>query len=151
MTGGADPLRSYSSDKDLLHASCVALEGRAVLIQGASGSGKSGLALQLMALGCALVADDRTEVWREGDKLWANAPDRLRGLIEAREVGLLRVPAAGAQPLALIVDMNTPETERLPAWHSHHISGLPIPVLRKSELPHFPAAIATYLRGQREA
>ncbi|MEL7012605.1 MAG: HPr kinase/phosphatase C-terminal domain-containing protein [Pseudomonadota bacterium] len=151
MAAGADPSRPAASQKDLLHASCVAVEGKAVLIQGASGSGKSGLALQLMALGCALVADDRTVVWRAGDTVWVNAPDRLRGLIEAREVGILRVPATGAQPLALIVDMNTSETERLPPWHCCDISGVPIPVLRKSELPHFPAAITTYLRGQREA
>ena len=151
MTGRADPSRPSASHQDVLHASCVALEGRAVLIFGASGSGKSGLALQLIALGAALVADDRTLVWREDDTLWADVPDRLRGLIEVREVGILRVPPVGPQPVALIVDMNTPETERLPPWHTQAISGLLIPVLRNSELPHFPAAIMTYLRGQREA
>ena len=41
----------------LLHASCVAVAGRAVLITGPSGSGKSSLALTLLAHGAALVAD----------------------------------------------------------------------------------------------
>ena len=56
-----------SHGETIVHASCVARDGRAVLIRGASGSGKSGLALQLMALGAGLVADDRTRLWREGD------------------------------------------------------------------------------------
>ncbi|MEL6647548.1 MAG: HPr kinase/phosphatase C-terminal domain-containing protein [Pseudomonadota bacterium] len=140
-----------SKHRDIVHASCVAVQGRAAMITGASGAGKSALALQLIALGAELVADDRTELWREGDQVWADAPDRLRGLIEAREVGILKLAPAGAHPLAVVIDMDTPETERLPAHHAMQLSGLPIPVLRKSELPHFPAAIMTYLRGQREA
>ena len=54
MTQGVAPL--------ILHGSCVAVEGRGVLIVGPSGAGKSSLALALMALGAELVADDRTEV-----------------------------------------------------------------------------------------
>jgi HPr kinase/phosphorylase len=46
----------------VLHATTVAIGGRGVLILGPSGSGKSGLALELMAMGAGLVADDRTEV-----------------------------------------------------------------------------------------
>ena len=50
-----------------------------------------------------------------------------------------------------LVDMDTPETERLPERHNRDILRCIIPVLRKSELAHFPAAILTYLRGHREA
>jgi len=60
MTERESVPRSDPTQENVLHASCVCLEGRAVLIRGASGSGKSGLALQLIALGAALVADDRT-------------------------------------------------------------------------------------------
>ena len=129
----------------------MAAHGRAALITGASGTGKSALALQLMAHVAGLVADDRALIRRAADQLWADAPGRLSGMIEAREVGILRVTPVGAHPLAVVIDMDTPETERLPAHHAMQLSGLPIPVLRKSELPHFPAAIMTYLRGQREA
>ena len=62
------------ASSDILHATCVAFGANAVLILGAAGSGKSALALQLMALGCDLVSDDRTAVVAEGAKLIAAAP-----------------------------------------------------------------------------
>ena len=65
--------------QSILHASCVAIQGRAVLIIGASGRGKSGLALQLMAFGAKLVSDDRTEVVLEQGKLIARAPATIGG------------------------------------------------------------------------
>jgi len=135
----------------VLHASCVAVEGRAALIRGASGSGKSGLALQLMAHGAALVADDRTRLWREGGKVMACAPATIRGRIEAREMGILRAPATGPAAVALIIDMDRAETERLPPRRETQLLGLTLPLVRKSGLPHFPAAILTYLKGRRDA
>ena len=72
----------------VLHATCVAWEGRAVLIRGASGAGKSSLGLELMAWGCGLVADDRTELWAREGRLMARCPVAIRGLIEARGVRL---------------------------------------------------------------
>ncbi|WP_111732134.1 HPr kinase/phosphorylase [Roseovarius amoyensis] len=135
----------------VLHASCVAIDGRAVLIRGASGSGKSGLALQLMALGAGLVADDRTRLWRNGAALMADAPATLRGRIEAREVGILTAPAAGPAEVVLVVDMDTVETDRLPPMRRMPIHGVGLPLVRKSHLAHFPAAILTYLKGGRDA
>ena len=49
---------------ETLHASTVALDGRAVLISGPSGSGKSDLALRLLDRGFTLVSDDQTIVRR---------------------------------------------------------------------------------------
>ena len=46
----------------ILHATCIAWQGRGVLIRGPSGSGKSALALGLMAHGAVLVADDRVKL-----------------------------------------------------------------------------------------
>lgn len=140
-----------ATEETTLHASCVARHGRAVLIRGASGSGKSGLALQLMALGADLVADDRTRLWRDGAHLMADAPATIRGRIEAREVGILTAPAAGPAPVALVVDMDETESDRLPETRSVTILGADIPLARKSELAHFPAAILTYLCGKRDA
>ena len=74
----------------LLHASCVAISGRGVLIIGPSGSGKSALALQLMAFGASLVADDQTELTVQGGTLIARCPPTMSGLIEARGLGILR-------------------------------------------------------------
>lgn len=133
----------------ILHATSVAIDGRAVLIRGASGSGKSGLALQLLALGAELVSDDRTVVWADDETLWADAPDTIRGKIEARGVGILRSDAAGRCAVALVVDMDEVETERLPEARETRLMGIPLPVINKSESAHFPAAVAVYLRGER--
>ncbi len=135
----------------VIHASCVVAEGRAVLIKGASGSGKSGLALQLMVLGAGLVADDQTRLWRETAGIWADAPEAIRGKIEAREVGILTSEPRGPALLGLIIDLDIDETERLPPQRSETLLGTDVPLLRKSHLPHFPAAILTYLLGTRDA
>ena len=135
----------------ILHASTVARSGRAVLLRGASGSGKSGLALQLIGLGAALVADDRTCLRREGECVMADAPDPIRGRIEARGVGLLNAPTAAAVPLALVVDLDRAETERLPPFRETQLAGLALPLLYRAETPAFPAAILIYLEHGRHA
>ncbi len=135
----------------ILHASCVAVDGCAVLIRGASGQGKSGLALQLMALGAELVADDRTRVWPEGAAVMADVPMSIHGKIEARGVGILAARPAGPCKVTLLVDMDRPETERLPPERQEDLLGVSLPVIRKSEFPHFPAAILLYLKNRRLA
>lgn len=137
------------TDTETIHATCVAMADRAVLIRGASGSGKSGLALELLALGAGLVADDRTVVWAEGETLWADAPDTIRGKIEARGIGILSAPAQGPCKVALVVNMDEVETERLPQARKARLMGIALPVINKSESAHFPAAVAVYLRGER--
>ena len=101
-------------ERENLHASCVAINGRGVLILGPSGAGKSALALQLIALGATLVADDRTDVTRHGEQVIASVPDTIGGLIEARYVGILRVEDHGPVPLGLVVDLAHTEHQRLP-------------------------------------
>ncbi|QFT57808.1 HPr kinase/phosphorylase [Sulfitobacter sp. THAF37] len=119
---------------------------RGVLIIGPSGSGKSALALQLIALGADLVADDRTRVVREGDNVIAQAPETISGLIEARGVGILRLPSAGPTPLALVVDMSHTEEERLPPQRTAFVHGRELPCLHRVEGPQFAPAILLYLR-----
>ncbi|PTW42429.1 HPr kinase/phosphorylase [Rhodovulum kholense] len=129
----------------ILHASTVAYRGRAVLIRGASGSGKSALALQLMALGASLVADDRTVLTRGPEGLVASAPETIRGLIEARGVGLLRAETVAAAPVFLAIDLDADETERMPPPREVEILGVPLPLLRRVDRPYFPAAILQFL------
>ncbi|HGG65172.1 MAG TPA: serine kinase, partial [Rhodobacteraceae bacterium] len=74
------------NDPLVVHASSVAVDGKAVLVVGPSGSGKSALCLQLMALGATLVADDRTELISSESGLIARAPETIDGMIEARGV-----------------------------------------------------------------
>lgn len=134
-----------------LHATSVSVAGRAALIRGASGSGKSALALQLIALGAELVADDRTCVSREEGLLMLSAPDAIRGLIEARGVGILNAPAAGPTPAALVVDMDAPAAPRLPPDEQASLLGLSLPLIRGSTAGFFPAAIYLYLMHGRAA
>lgn len=133
-----------------LHASAVAYDGKGVLIQGASGSGKSGLCLQLMALGALLTSDDQTELERRGDAIWASAPDPLHGLIEARGIGLLRADAAPA-PIALVIDMDQVEPDRLPPLRQFDILGVTLPLFQKVDSNAWPAGILQYLKRGRSA
>ncbi|MFZ3585333.1 HPr kinase/phosphorylase [Loktanella sp. DJP18] len=79
---------------DTVHATAVAIAGRGVLIRGRSGAGKSALALDLMAFGAVLIADDRVHLTRRGDRILATCPPVLSGLTEARGLGLLRATPA---------------------------------------------------------
>jgi HPr kinase/phosphorylase len=136
----------------LIHASSVALDGRAVLIRGASGSGKSALALQLMAFGARLIADDRTLLTDHPEGPLASAPATIRGRIEARGLGILAAAPADPAPVRLVVDLDRTETERLPPPRRADLLGHAIPLCHKQESPYFAAAILQYLKaGQAEA
>ena len=122
-----------------------------MLILGASGSGKSALALELMALGCVLVSDDQTLLQRQGAVLCATAPDALRGMIEARHVGLLAAEAQESAIVTLVVDLSRVEADRLPPERKHSLLGLELPLLHRVDAGYFPAAILQYLKGARRA
>ncbi len=112
-----------------VHASCVAIQGRAVLIGGRSGSGKSDLALRLIDRGALLVSDDYVLVRRIGDRLLATAPDTIQNRIEVRGVGILEFPAAMDVAVGLFVDLDLP-SQRLPEPDTHRvIAGLAIPLI----------------------
>jgi serine kinase of HPr protein (carbohydrate metabolism regulator) len=96
-----------------LHASCVAADGRAVLIAGPSGSGKSDLALRLLDRGFTLVSDDRTIVRKEGSKLVAIAPETIKGKLEIRGLGIVDMEAVSDMPVALVVEL-TGDMQRMP-------------------------------------
>lgn len=136
---------------ETLHASCIAIADRGLLILGPSGAGKSALALQLMALGAALVSDDRTEVRADNGQLVASAPPALQGLIEARFVGLLRAPFRPQTTLALAIDLGQTETDRLPPSRHITVQGIDLPLVLTPPHPHFPSAILCYLKGSRFA
>jgi HPr kinase/phosphorylase len=129
----------------MVHASTVMVHGQAVVLFGASGSGKSSTALMLMSLGGTLVADDRTVLTREGSQIIARCPETICGRIEARGVGILRAAATGAAPVSLFVDMDQTETERLPQSRDLTVFGLQRPLLHKVERGYFPAALMQYL------
>lgn len=125
-----------------VHASCVAINGRGLLIFGQAGSGKSDLAIRMLALGAVLVADDQVELWADGSKLMARCPARIKGLIEARHMELLRLAAPKIADSAQIVGALYPadpatELERLPEPSYTDIAGLSVP---RFTLPYFHAS-----------
>ena len=140
-----------TTDSITLHATCVAVETRGLLILGPSGAGKSSLALRLIALGAALVSDDRTRVMAEAGRLRASCPNPdLTGVIEARGVGLLRVPSVRSADIGLVADLGQPETERLPPRRTVTIAGVPVALVLQVQNDHFPDALMLYLRHGRE-
>jgi HPr kinase/phosphorylase len=117
---------------------------------GPSGSGKSALALQLMAFGAQLVADDQTEIMAQGDGLIASCPNALRGLIEARGLGILRADSIAQAKLVLVVDLSQRETDRMPPRRNVTLLGVPLELVLGSQSNHFPAAVLCYLKGGRQ-
>jgi HPr kinase/phosphorylase len=98
-----------------LHATCIAFDGGGVLLTGASGSGKSDLALRALEAGASLVADDRVVLTRADGRLIAEPPPQLAGLIEVRGLGILRWPHLPRAELRLIVALVPPDqVPRLP-------------------------------------
>jgi len=98
---------------ETIHASTVACEGRAVLILGPSGSGKSDLSLRLLDRGFVLVSDDRTIVRKAGERLIASAPPSIAGKLEIRGIGIVEMEVVTDVPVALAVEL-TSDITRMP-------------------------------------
>ncbi|MBC6407987.1 MAG: HPr kinase/phosphatase C-terminal domain-containing protein [Rhodobacteraceae bacterium] len=134
----------------ILHATAVSVDDAALVIIGASGSGKSSLALDMMSLGARLVADDRVQLRRAGTEIIASAPDAIRGLIEARGLGILNAEPGAPCPVHAVLDLDQIETERLPPQRTIRLLGQTRPLLHNVDTPAFPAALQHYLRWGRQ-
>ena len=114
---------------EMVHASAVACEDRAVLISGPSGSGKSDLALRLLDRGFTLVSDDQTLIRRDGDRLLASPPATIAGKLEVRGVGIVDMSHVENVPVSLLVEL-TRELERMPPDdRQRQLLGLAIPLV----------------------
>lgn len=134
----------------LVHASTVAIEGKGLLITGASGRGKSGLALQLMAYGARLISDDQTHLSRVGTDIIASAPETIAGMIEMRGVGLLNASTAPPTPLRYVIDMDHTETERLPPVRFKTLLDVNLPLINRSDHAAWPAGLMQLVKEGRQ-
>ena len=120
-------------------------ERAAVLILGPSGAGKSTLALALMAIGGELVADDRTDLSVSQGRLIADCPPALRGMIEARGLGVLAATYNGPSEVTLLVDLGATEPQRLPLAAERALLGIGLPLVKGPMRPHFASAVRQLL------
>lgn len=129
-----------------VHASTVALEGRAVLITGQSGSGKSDLALRLLDRGFVLVSDDQSVLKRDGDRLLASAPPNIAGKLEVRGIGIVDMDHQDNVPVALVIELMT-DMQRLPDdGRERHFLGVAVPMVTIDALTaSAPAKVALAL------
>jgi serine kinase of HPr protein (carbohydrate metabolism regulator) len=132
---------------ETVHATCVAIGDRGVLIQGRSGAGKSDLALRLIDRGAILVADDYTTLTREDGLLRASAPPTIAGMIEVRGIGILPSPYRDDVEVALVVDLDQ-APERVPEDSaSRTFYGVGVPALALCGLePSAPIKVELALR-----
>jgi serine kinase of HPr protein (carbohydrate metabolism regulator) len=123
-----------------IHASCVVLKrsmfkapaGAGILLLGKSGSGKSDLALRLIARGAKLVSDDRTDLFLERGKLAARAPGSIKGLIEVRGLGIVALPSAAKArvSLAVLLEGQKARQPQPECYKSPFDLSAPVPLLR---------------------
>lgn len=115
--------------KQNIHATCIKLNKRGILILGQSGKGKSDLALRLiMRFGAKLVADDRVDIFLDKGWITASAPDMLKGLLEVRGVGILKFPPTKKTKIDLVVNLDAAKVERLPEIRFYELLGKDIPL-----------------------
>ena len=123
------PMAAPRLSAETVHASTVAMDGRAVLITGPSGAGKSDLALRLLDRGFTLVSDDQTVVKRDGSRLVASAPPNIAGKLEIRGIGIVDMETVANVSVALLVEL-TSDIQRLPDdSRERPILGIPLPLV----------------------
>ena len=100
-------------NKKNVHGTAVSIDGKGLLILGQSGSGKSQLALALITHGAKLISDDQVILINTESEIILSAPKSISGKIEARFIGILKMPVLIA-PLYLVIDLDQKELDRLP-------------------------------------
>ena len=136
-----------------VHGSCVELRGRGALVIGKPGAGKSSLAIELISLGASLVGDDQV-VLSEGDGIVvARALSRTSGpkpgAIEARQIGILEAPVCERVALMVVIDLDRPESSRLPRGRTISFGKTPVPLLHGQGVNGLGPAVALILRSGR--
>jgi serine kinase of HPr protein (carbohydrate metabolism regulator) len=135
-----------------LHGTAIEIQGKAVLLTGKPGMGKSSLALQLIDRGAYLVADDQTCLTLEKGELHVSSPDALKGLLEVRGVGIYPFPSQNKSPLNLVVEIcELDEVLRLPDPTFVQYHNIPIPSLKLAKYDPLGALKVELKMGKKNA
>lgn len=113
-----------------IQLTCVAIGGRGLLIDGASGSGKSSLALALIDRGAVLVGDDGVVIARKGEQLMASPHPNTKGKLEVRNLGIVDFPVSPPVPAALLIRLSSDAPRYLERAELIEIEGARLPRIR---------------------
>lgn len=113
---------------ETVHATAVAIQNNGVFLIGASGVGKSDLALRLIDRGAKLVSDDIVLVDATQAPPMLHVAPNISGKLEVRGVGIIELPYVDDVPLRLVVDLDS-KPERLPSTQTHYIFGVELPCI----------------------
>ena len=111
-------------------ATAVAIGGRALLIEGAPGMGKSSLALALIDRGARLIGDDGVMLAVVDGQLLAYPHPETRGLLEVRNLGVLRYDVCESAAVALVLRLDREAPRFVEAAELTERDGVALPSLR---------------------
>jgi len=127
-------------------ASCIAVNGRAVMIEGPPGSGKSSLALALIDRGAMLIGDDGLNLELRGKRLYASPPPNIAGLLEVRNLGLLNFPAIAGVLVALVVRIDPQAPRYIESASQIEVCGARLPLIGLWPSDHLALKVELALR-----
>lgn len=111
-------------------ATGVAIGTRALLIEGAPGSGKSSLALALIDRGARLIGDDSLMLEARDGRLLARPHPNTRRLIEVRNLGLLPLAVCAEAPVGLVVLLDPDAPRFIDQAEEVQRAGATVPLVR---------------------
>ena len=122
-------MKISQDNSKIIHASSVDINGKGVVILGKSGAGKSNLAIKLISMGAKLISDDQTHFKFKENKIIISKPETTPNFIEARGIGLIKVPFVVSSKLFCFVKITNLELNRLPNAKNKYCFGKKIKLL----------------------